>query len=107
MESIFKLNLTSVLIVEQRWGRERIMKIVIDIPDEDYKFIKDLRFYNSGRRSGKTIEQNVINVIKKGTPIKTVTNAEEAEAYLINQEDKSRILRNIANTEDFDKGGRE
>ena len=80
-------------------------KIVIDIPDEDYKFIKDLQFYHSGRRSGRTIERNVINAIKKGTLIKTVTNAEEAEAYPINQEDKSRILRDIANIEDFDKGG--
>lgn len=44
------------------------MKIVIDIPDDDYKFIKDLYFYNSGRRSGKTIERNVINAIKNGTP---------------------------------------
>ena len=45
------------------------MKIVIDIPDEDYKFIKDLKFYNSGRRNGKTIEWNVINSIKEGLPI--------------------------------------
>lgn len=44
------------------------MKLVIDIPDEDYKFIKDLQFYNSGRRSGKTIERNVINGIKNGKP---------------------------------------
>lgn len=44
------------------------MKIVIDIPEEDYKFIKDLQFYNSGRRSGKTIERNVINGIRNGTP---------------------------------------
>lgn len=44
------------------------MKLIIDIPDEDYKFIKDLQFYNSGRRSGKTIEQNVINGIKNGKP---------------------------------------
>jgi len=44
------------------------MKIVIDIPDEDYKFIKDLQFYHSGRRSGRTIERNVINGIKGGTP---------------------------------------
>lgn len=44
------------------------MKIVIDIPEEDYKFIKDLQFYNSGRRSGKTIERNVINGIKNGKP---------------------------------------
>lgn len=44
------------------------MKLIIDIPDEDYKFIKDLQFYHSGRRSGKTIERNVINGIKNGTP---------------------------------------
>lgn len=45
------------------------MKLIIDIPDEDYKFIKDLQFYHSGRRSGKTIERNVINGIKNGTPL--------------------------------------
>lgn len=45
------------------------MKVVIDIPDGDYKFIKDLQFYNSGRRSGKTIERNVINAIRNGTPL--------------------------------------
>ena len=44
------------------------MKIVIDIPEEDYKFIQDLQFYNSGRRSGRTIEQNVINGIRNGKP---------------------------------------
>lgn len=44
------------------------MRIVIDMPDEDYKFIKDLKFYNSGRRNGKTIERNVINGIKNGKP---------------------------------------
>ena len=44
------------------------MKLIIDIPEEDYKFIKDLQFYHSGRRSGKTIERNVINGIRNGTP---------------------------------------
>lgn len=43
-------------------------KLIIDIPEEDYKFIKDLQFYHSGRRSGKTIERNVINAIKNGKP---------------------------------------
>ena len=42
------------------------MQLIIDIPEEDYKFIKDLQFYNSGRRSGRTIEQNVINAIRNG-----------------------------------------
>ena len=45
------------------------MKLIIDIPEEDYKFIKDLQFYYSGRRSGKTIERNVINGIRNGTPL--------------------------------------
>lgn len=45
------------------------MQLIIDIPDEDYKFIKDLQFYHSGRRSGRTIEQNVINGIRNGTPL--------------------------------------
>lgn len=44
------------------------MQIVIDIPEEDYNFIKDLEFYTSGRRSGRAIEQNVINAIRNGTP---------------------------------------
>lgn len=44
------------------------MKLIIDIPEENYKFIKDLKFYCSGRRSGKTIERNVINGIKNGKP---------------------------------------
>lgn len=42
------------------------MRLIIDIPEDDYKFIKDLQFYNSGRRSGRTIERNVINGIKNG-----------------------------------------
>jgi hypothetical protein len=44
------------------------MKLIIDIPEEDYKFIKDLQFYNSGRRSGRTIEQNVFMGIRNGIP---------------------------------------
>ena len=44
------------------------MQLVIDIPEDDYKFIKDLQFYNSGIRSGRTIEQNVINGIRNGKP---------------------------------------
>ena len=44
------------------------MKLIIDIPEEDYKFIKDLQFYDSGRRSGRTIEQNVFLGIRSGIP---------------------------------------
>lgn len=45
------------------------MKLIIEISDEDYKFIKDLQFYCSGRRSCKIIERNVINAIKNGKPL--------------------------------------
>ena len=47
------------------------MKLIIDIPDDDYKFIKDLHgLIIGGRGSCKTIQQNVINAIKNGTPVK-------------------------------------
>lgn len=45
------------------------MKIVIDIPEEIYKFIKISHFYGSDRRSGRAIEQTVINGIRNGTPL--------------------------------------
>ena len=42
------------------------MKLIIDIPDEDYEFIKDLQSLMIGSRSNcKTIQKNVINAIKK------------------------------------------
>lgn len=59
------------------------MKIVIDIPEEDYKFIKDLQFYHSGRRSGKTIERNVINGIKNGKPLLNITDEQISDAFQI------------------------
>ena len=45
------------------------MQIVIDIPEDDYKFIKDIQDYISGRRSGRQIEYNIINAILNGTPL--------------------------------------
>lgn len=45
------------------------MKLIIDIPDEDYKFIKDLQSLIIGSRGNcKTIQKNVINAIKNGIP---------------------------------------
>ena len=45
------------------------MKLIIDIPDEDYKFIKDLQsLIIGGRGNCKTIQKNVINAIRNGTP---------------------------------------
>lgn len=59
------------------------MKLIIDIPEEDYKFIKDLHFYISGRRSGKTIERNVINGIKNGKPLPNITDEQIIDAFQI------------------------
>ena len=45
------------------------MKLVIDIPDDEYKFIKDLQsLIIGGRGNCKTLQYNVINAIKNGTP---------------------------------------
>lgn len=45
------------------------MKLIIDIDEENYKFIKDLQsLIIGGRGNCKTIQQNVINAIKNGTP---------------------------------------
>lgn len=43
------------------------MRLVIDIPDKDYEFIRDAHILISGRNC-KTIQYNVINAIKNGTP---------------------------------------
>lgn len=46
------------------------MRLMIDIPDKDYKFIKDLQSPIIGSRGTcKTIQQNVINAIRNGTPL--------------------------------------
>lgn len=65
------------------------MKLIIDI--DEYSFLSCKRWLKEG------VAQWSEAIIANGTPIKTVTNAEEAEAYPINQEDKSRILRDVAN----------
>ena len=65
------------------------MKLIIDIPEEDYKFIKDLQFYHSGRRNGKTIEHNVINAIKNSTPYEERPKGELNLEYLAKFADKT------------------
>ena len=65
------------------------MKLIIDIPEEDYKFIKDLQFYNSGRRNGKTIERNVINAIKNSTPYEERPKGKLNLEYLAKFADKT------------------
>ena len=58
-------------------------KIVIDIPEEDYKYIKDLQFYNSGRRNYMAMEQRVINAIKHGKPLLDITDEQISDAFQI------------------------
>lgn len=44
------------------------MRLIIDIPEEDYKFIKSLHsMIISGRGNCKSIQKNVINAIRNGT----------------------------------------
>lgn len=45
------------------------MRLIIDIPQSDYDFISQIREINIGSRGGcKTIQKNVIEAIKQGTP---------------------------------------
>jgi hypothetical protein len=63
------------------------MKIVIDIPEGLFEAYK-------GRppRLGDEGMDMIAQAIANGIPIKTVTNAEEAEAYPINQEENCNIV---------------
>lgn len=46
------------------------MKLMIDIPDEEYEFIKNLQSVVIGNRgTTKTVQYNVINAIKNGIPL--------------------------------------
>ena len=45
------------------------VKLMIELSQEEYEFLKDLKWVNIGRGSCKTIQKNVINAIKFGTPI--------------------------------------
>ena len=44
------------------------MKLIIDIPEEDYRYIKELQSLVIARGTCKTIQREVINAIKNGTP---------------------------------------
>ena len=50
------------------------MRVVIDIPEEDYRYIKELKSIVIARGTCKTIQLHVINAIKNGTPLKTMTD---------------------------------
>lgn len=54
------------------------MKLIIDISEGDYKFIKNLQsLIIGGRGSCKTIQMNVINAIRNGTPYEPMCNAKD------------------------------
>ena len=42
------------------------MKLLIDIPDTTYAFVKQLQWVGTGRGNCKTVQQTVINSIKFG-----------------------------------------
>ena len=50
------------------------MKVVIDIPEKDLEFIKDLTFVGGFRGNTKTIQSNVINAIRNGKPYEKTTS---------------------------------
>lgn len=76
------------------------MKLIIDISEEDYKYIKSLQIL-IGRGNYKTIHKNVINLInsiRNGTPynkvIEEVTELLENEwGYEGMKEDVARIMK--------------
>ena len=45
------------------------IKLLVELSQEEYEFLKDLIWVNTGRGNCKTIQKNVINAIKFGTPI--------------------------------------
>ena len=45
------------------------MQIVIDIPEEIYKKIKETNMVISGRRNGKLIGSILFNAVDDGTPL--------------------------------------
>ena len=42
------------------------MKLIIEIPDEDYKFVKELAYVGLARGNTKTIQKHIIDAIKQG-----------------------------------------
>lgn len=42
-------------------------RIVIDIPDDDYEYIKNIKWVIIGRGNCKRLQQNVLNAIRFGT----------------------------------------
>lgn len=56
------------------------MKLVIDIHEGDYRYIKQLQSITMARGTCKTIQRDVINAIKKGTPYEERTKGKWIES---------------------------
>lgn len=48
------------------------MKLIIEIPEEEYNAIKGIEFYIPGRRSGKRLVTICLNSIANGTPLEAI-----------------------------------
>lgn len=58
------------------------MKLIIEIPDDEYKFIKDLQsLIIGGRGNCRTIQRDVINAIKNGKPLANITDEQISDAF--------------------------
>lgn len=69
------------------------MKLIIDIDDNDYGFIKDLHsLIIGGRGNCKTIQYNVINAVKNGKPISN-------DGDLISRSDLNQAINKIVDEE--------
>ena len=78
------------------------MKLIIDIPEKDLEFIKDLGFIGGFRGSTKTIQSNVINAIRNGKPYEETPSGDSISRSALKEEIEKRIEHD--NAEDFDKG---
>lgn len=58
------------------------MRLVIDIPDKDYEFVRDIFVISGGRMSYKGVQANVINAIKQGTPYNPTGDLISREALI-------------------------
>ena len=59
------------------------MKLIIDIPEQVVTAIQN----------GEDYRYDIYTAIAQGIPLRSVTNAENSEAYSINQEENCKIVR--------------
>ena len=71
------------------------MQIVIDIPEEIYKKIKETNMVISGRRNGKLIGSILFNAVDDGTPLPNdaiIIDAKEQSDYVFVEKAKYNDL---------------